>query len=320
MDRLQAMRVFATVVESGSFARAAEQLRLSPTAASRHVAELERHLGAQLLQRSTRRLHLTGVGADYYDRCRTILADVEEAEAQASTAESQPRGTLRISLPHSFGLRYIAPLIPEFCKRYPDLQLELSFSDRIVDLVEEGIDMAVRITGELKTSMVARRLAPARIVCCASPAYLERHGTPQHPDDLRHHNCLIYSYAPSANTWTFLRDGRPYEVQVKGRLRANSGDMSRMAAVAGLGIAPLPSFMICDELRSSRLLPILADYPLPEINVYAVYLPGARRAARIRAMAEYLWDALGRGNPPWGIDLPANPIDEEQDSPLPSLP
>lgn len=299
MDRLQAMRVFTAVVEIGSFARAAEQLHLSATAASRHVAELEKHLGAQLLQRSTRRLNLTEIGTNYYDRCRSILADVEEAEAQAATSESQPRGMLRISLPTSFGIRYIAPAIPEFCKRYPDLHLELSFSDRIVDLVEEGIDMAVRITGDLKTSLVARKLAPVGMVCCASPAYLEHYGTPHHPDDLRQHNCLTYSYSPNLNIWKFERDGREYQVPVKGRIGTNSGDMSRLATVNGLGIDTLPTFLVCDELRSGKLIPILTDYTIPSINVYAVYLPAARRAARIKAMVDHLWDTLGHGNPPW---------------------
>jgi DNA-binding transcriptional LysR family regulator len=300
MDRLLAMRVFTSVVESGSFSRAAEQLHLSATATSRHVAELEKHLGAQLLQRSTRRLHLTGVGADFYDRCRSILADVEEAEAQAATAESQPRGTLRISLPHSFGLRYIAPLVPEFCRRYPELQLELSFSDQKVDLVEEGIDMAVRITAELKTSLVARKLATAGFVCCASPTYLQLHGVPQHPDELRQHNCLTYSYAPTGNQWMFTHDGKNIDVQVKGTMRTNNGDMNRLAAINGLGIAVLPTFMVCDELRTGTLQPILGDYPIADKYVFAVYLPGARRAARIKAMTDYLWDALGRGSPPWG--------------------
>lgn len=298
MDRLLAMRVFATVVETGSFARAAQQLHLSATAVSRYVAELERHLGAQLLQRSTRRLNLSELGANYYDRCRLILADVEEAEAQVATSESQPRGTLRLSLPHSFGLRYIAPLIPEFCLRYPELQLELDFSDRIVDLVEEGVDMAVRITGEPKTSLVARKLAPARMVCCAAPEYLRQHGVPSMPEYLRGHECLTYSYA-AANAWTFARDGREFSVPVKGRLRANSGDMSRHAAVAGLGIALLPAFLVCDELRTGRLQTLLADYALPEFGVYAVYQPGVRRSARVRVMADYLWEALGQGQPPW---------------------
>ncbi|OIQ85672.1 HTH-type transcriptional regulator DmlR [mine drainage metagenome] len=300
MDRLQAMRVFTAVVETGSFARAAEQLHLSATATSRHVAELEKHLGAQLLQRTTRRIHLTEIGANYYDRCRLILADVEEAEAQAATSEAQPKGILRISLPHSFGLRYIAPLVPDFCKRYPELQLELSFSDRTVDLVEEGIDMAIRISGELKTSLVARKLAPVRMAACAAPAYLALHGTPLTPDELGEHNCITYSYAATANTWTFLHDGKPVEVQVKGLLRSNSGDMGRLAARDGLGITTLPDFIICDDLRSGALTALLPDYPIPPIHVYAVYLPGARRAARIKAMVEYLWDALGRGHPPWG--------------------
>lgn len=300
MDRLFSMKVFATVVESGAFAAASEQLHISPTATSRHVAELEKHLGAQLLQRSTRRLHLTDVGTDYYERCRAILADVEEAEAQAATAESQPRGTLRISLPYSFGLRHIAPLLPDFCKRYPDLQLELSFSDQKIDLVEEGIDMAVRITGDPKTSLIARRLAPVDFVCCAAPAYLERNGWPHQPDDLRRHNCLTYSYAPTGNLWLFTHHGKPIEVPVNGMLGANNGDMNRLAAVSGLGIVVLPRFMVCDELRTGTLVPILADYPIPDKSVYAVYLPGARRSARIKAMTDYLWHALGCGTPPWG--------------------
>lgn len=299
MDRLQAMRVFATVVDTGSFARAAEQLHLSSTATSRHVAELEKHLGAQLLQRSTRRINLTEIGANYYDRCRSILADVEEAEAQAATSESQPRGMLRISLPTSFGLQYIAPAIPEFCKRYPDLQLELNFTDRIVDLVEEGIDMAVRITSELKTNLIARKLAQVQLVCCASPAYLAEFGTPQHPEDLRRHNCFTYSYSPNINVWKFQRDGKEHHIQVKGRLGTNHGDMSKLATLHGLGIDMLPTFMVCDELRTGKLVPILQDYPMPPINVYAVYLPGARRAARIKAMVEHLWETLGQGNPPW---------------------
>lgn len=301
MDRLQAMRVFTSVVESGSFTRAAEQLNLSSTATSRHVAELEKHLGAQLLQRSTRRLHLTSIGAEYYDRCRQILADVDEAEAQAATAESQPRGMLRISLPFGIGLRYIAPLIPEFNKRYPDLELELSFSDRTIDLVEEGIDMAVRVTRDLKTTLVARKLAPVRLMCCASPDYLERHGTPQTPEDLRNHRCIGYSYAPNGNMWAFTHEGKPLQVAVKSSFSANNGDMNRLAAVGGLGIVMLPTFFLCEDLRAGRLVPILTDYPLPSSDVYAVYLPGARRAARIKTMVEFLWDSLGRGNPPWVV-------------------
>lgn len=299
MDRLLAMRVFASVVESGSFVRAAEQLDISATATSRHVAELEKHLGAQLLQRSTRRLHLTDIGTRYFERCRSILADVEEAEAQAATSESQPRGTLRISLPHSFGLRFIAPLIPEFSRRHPELQLALHFSDQTVDLVEEGIDMAVRITRQLSTTLVARSLAPASMVCCAAPEYLARCGRPRHPEELRQHTCLTYSYAALQNGWPFTEGGREFSVQVRGRLRANNAEMNRLAALGGLGIVQLPTFLVCDELRSGALLPILEDFPIPALHVHAVYLPGARGSARIRSMTDYLWDALGRGTPSW---------------------
>jgi DNA-binding transcriptional LysR family regulator len=189
--------------------------------------------------------------------------------------------------------------MPEFCKRYPDLQLEFNFADRTIDLVEEGIDMAIRITADLKTSLIARKLAPVDIICCASPDYLARHGTPQTPDDLRNHNCLTYSYSPTGNTWTFHRDGKDVSVQVKGQLRTNNGDMNRLAAIDGLGIITLPTFMVCEELRTGSLVPILPDYKLPKLTVYAVYLPGARRAARIKAMTEYLWSALGQGHPPW---------------------
>ena len=298
MDRLRAFEVFASVVAKGSFTRAAAALETSPANVTRYVNELEAHLGTRLLNRSSRKVSLTESGRALHERCANILDDVAEAEAQVATSESQPRGVLRMSLPHSFGLRYVAPLVPEFCRRYPELQLELNFSDRIVDLVEEGIDMALRITAEPKTGLVARKLAPAPMVCCAAPDYLRQHGVPQTPEALREHECLTYSYAPAA-AWSFRRDGRDIGVHVKGRLRANSGDMSRHAAVAGLGIAQLPTFLACDDLRAGLLLPLLVDYAQPELGVYAVYQPAARRSARIRAMVDYLWEALGQGRPPW---------------------
>ncbi|MBI3140561.1 MAG: LysR family transcriptional regulator [Rhodocyclales bacterium] len=299
MDRLLAMKVFSTVVEAGSFARAADQLRLSATATSRHVAELERHLGARLLQRSTRRLSLTETGTNYYERCRQILADVEEAEGAATEAEARPRGLLRLSLPHSFGLRYVAPLLPGFCARYPELQLEVDFSDRLVDLVEEGFDMALRIALELQTTLIARELAPIRLVCCAAPEYVARDGAPVSPQELRAHRCLTYSYAAFGDTWRFFRDGKASAVQVKGAFRANSGDMIRLAALAGLGIMMAPTFLAGADLRAGRLVRLLPDYETKPHKAYAVYLPGSRRSARVRAMYEYLREAFGPGEPPW---------------------
>jgi DNA-binding transcriptional LysR family regulator len=215
MDRLQAMKVFTTVVEAGAFTRAAEQLHLSTTATSRLVAELEKHLGARLLQRTTRRLKLTEPGARYYERCRQILADLDEAESLAAADTAQVRGSLRLSLPHSFGLAYVAPLLPAFCERHPDLQLEVAFSDRFVDLVEEGVDLAVRIARELNTHLIARPIAPVRLAACAAPGYLERHGQPASVEELRRHRCLTYSYAADGDVWRFLRGGEVETVQVQ---------------------------------------------------------------------------------------------------------
>ena len=309
MDRLLAMQVFTAVVDAGSFAKAADQLRMSTTATSRYVAELERHLGARLMQRSTRRLSLTETGAAYYDRCRQILADVDEAESVATSAEAEPRGVLRVSLPFTFGLQYVAPLLPAFCARYPGLQVEVSFSDRVVDLVEEGIDVALRITRDLRTTLVARRLMPVRLAVCASPEYLARRGTPVVPEDLRDHDCLTYAYASYGDTWHFLRDGKDVQVPVKGSFRANNGDMLRFAALAGQGVCIQPTFIVGDDLRAGRLVPLLSSYATVPINGYVVYLGGSRRPAKVRAFVEFCVEAFGRDNPPWdaGLDTLALP-------------
>ncbi len=299
MNTLSAMRAFAAIVELGAFARAAEQLGISTTATSRLVADLEKHLGAQLLQRSTRRLNLTEAGAAYFERCRQILADIDEAEAAAGGSDASPRGVLRINLPVSFGLRYVAPRIPEFCARYPDLRLEVSFSDQVVELVEEGIDMAVRIGLELKTSLIARPLAPVRLVCHAAPAYLERHGWPQVPDDLRRHRCLTYSYAATGDTWRFQHGGREYPVPIKAAFRANSGDMIRLATLAGQGVALQPTFLVGDDLRAGQLLRILPGFEVAERRAWAVYQPGSRRSARVQAFYAFLREGFGDGEPPW---------------------
>jgi DNA-binding transcriptional LysR family regulator len=299
MDRLHAMKVFTTVVEAGAFARAAEQLHLSTTATSRLVAELEKHLGSQLLQRTTRRLSLTETGRRYYERCRQILADVEEAESLAAAAETQVRGALRLGLPHSFGLGYVAPLLPAFCARHPALQLEVTFSDYLVDLVEEGIDLAVRIAHDLDTKLVARPIAPVRLVACAAPEYLAAQGNPVAPLDLKTHRCLTYSYAADGDTWRFVRDGRVDAVQVKGRLRANNGEMIRLAALAGLGIAVQPSFLVGADLRAGRLVRVFPDWESESATAYVVYLPSSRRSARVQAMYEYLRNAFRPGDPPW---------------------
>lgn len=304
MDTLQAMRVFTAVVDAGAFARAADILNISTTATSRHVADLEKHLGAQLLQRSTRRLHLTEIGSAYYERAKQILADVEEAEALAHDAVGQPKGTLRISLPLSFGLRYIAPQLADFCNRYPELQVEVSFADRQVDLVEEGIDVALRITQQITSpNLIARSLAPVRLVLCAAPAYLAKHGQPTTPEELRQHDCLIYAYASSGDTWNLYRDGERHAVPVRGSFRANNGDMLRLAALAGRGIVMQPTFLVGDDLRTGSLVPVLADYTPAQPTAYAVYLGGARRLARVKAFVEYISGAVAAMQPVWDEGL-----------------
>lgn len=298
-----AMQVFKTVVEAGSFARAAEQLRLSTSATSRHVADLEKHLGGQLLQRSTRRLNLTEAGTAYYERCCTILADVEEAETLVGHADAEPRGLLRVSLPFSFGLRYAAPVLTGFCVRYPRVQMEVSFSDRVVDLVEEGVDVAVRISYNLRTTLIARPLTPIRLILCASPDYLQRRGVPQTPEDLREHDCLTYTYSSYGDSWAFQRDGREFGVTIKGSFRSNNGEMLRLAALAGQGIILQPTFIIGDDLRSGQLVRVLTDYRVKELEACAVYLGGARRSARVQAFVSYFREAFGDSVPVWDRGL-----------------
>ena len=283
------MQAFVAVVEAGSFARAAEQLRISTTSASRLISELESHLGARLLQRTTRRLALTETGSAYFERCRQILSDVEEAESLAAEADAQPKGLLRISLPQSFGLRHVAPMIPDFCARHPALQLDISFSDRVIEFVEEGVDVAVRIALELKESLVARRLMTVPIVACAAESYLGRLGVPKIPADLKSHDCLQYSYASSP----LLGD-----IPVSGNFRTNSGDMIRLAALAGQGIAMLPLFLVADDLRSGKLRRVLEDHPFPGLGIYVVYLESARRSARIKAFVNYISERFS-GKAPW---------------------
>lgn len=303
MDRLLAMQVFVSVVESGSFVRAAERLHLSTTAASRHVAELEKHLNARLLQRSTRRLSLTETGGVYFERCRQILADLDEADSLAGEGAAQPKGKLRVSLPHSFGLRYVAPRIPDFCRRYPGMQLEVNFSDRLVDLVEDGIDVAIRIASRIQGTLIARRLARIRMAICAAPAYLAEMGTPQTPEELREHRCLTYDYAPFGDNWHFLRDGKEFAVPVKSAFRTNSGDMTRLAALAGQGIVLQPTFLVGDDLRSGTLVRLLADYQLPEPLAYLVYPAGSRRSARVNAFSEYFSAAFSAEPAEWDVGL-----------------
>ncbi len=303
MDTLTGMALFAKVVETGGFSAAAVALGRSKSAVSKQVARLEERLGARLLNRTTRRLALTEVGAAYYERCTRILAEVEEAERAVGHLHAEPRGTLRVSVPVSFGIAHVAPALPAFMDRYPDLAVDLTFGDRIVDLIDEGFDAAVRIARLPESTLVARRLAPFRRVVCAAPAYWRRHGVPDRPQDLTEHQCLRYAYLQTGDDWPFRGPAGAFSVTVSGRLRTNNGDALRAAAVAGLGVCLSPTFIVADDLRAGRLQTVLADFEEGDLAVYAVYPHSRHLSAKVRAFVDFLAERFGP-KPYWDAGLP----------------
>jgi len=300
LDRVTSLRVFARVAALGSLTAAARALGMSQTMATKHMAALESRLGIRLLHRTTRRLTLTEAGRNYLEAVERILAEIEEADRAATAETVEVRGTLRLNAPVSFGIRWIAPLLPEFARLHPGLTVDLGLNDRHVDLLEEGWDVVVRI-GNLKDStMVARRLAPCRTVVCAAPDYLARHGRPQTIADLARHNCLGYTLSRTVGTdyWSFGRDGR-VGIGVKGTLKANNGDALVIAALAGQGIVYPPMFLVADEICRGRLIPLLLDHETIELDgVFAAYPSDRRPPAKVRAIIEFLAERFAPV-PPW---------------------
>jgi DNA-binding transcriptional LysR family regulator len=297
MDRLRAYEVFVTVVSRGGFARAAAALGTSPANVTRYVNELEAYLGTRLLNRTSRRLSLTERGEAVYERSRASLAEIAETEALASNAALRPAGHLRLNAPLSFGVRHLAPLWPVFLAKYPDISLEVALIDRVVDIVEEGYDLALRISASGSTAHIARKLAVSRNVLCASPDYLARRGMPERPADLAGHDCLTYAY--NADEWRFLDSaGKMQAVKVSGPFHANNGDTVRAAALAGLGIAWQPTFLIGEDLRRGALVPLMPGYRLPDIDISAVYPSRRHLSAKVRVMIDFLAEAFA-GVPPW---------------------
>ncbi|EPY01702.1 LysR family transcriptional regulator [Magnetospirillum fulvum] len=298
MDRLAAMTAFARVAETGSFSEAARRLRSSKSVVSRQIAALESELGVRLLHRSTRALTLTEAGRSYFDQLVRILADIDEANLSVSHLQAAPRGRLRVNAPMSFGIRHLAPAIPDFLARCPEVEIDLTLNDRFVDLVDEGFDMAVRIGQLIESSLVARRLAPLRRVVCASPAYLAARGIPTTPDDVAGHECLCYSNMSAGNEWKFVdRDGRPWPVEIKGRLRINNGDAIRVAALNGLGLACLPTFIVGEDLRAGSLVPVLTEVTHQDGAVFAVYPHARLLSPKVRVFIDFLAERFGP-NPP----------------------
>lgn len=289
MDRLAAMQAFVYVVEAGSFVRAAEKLGASTSSTSRLVADLEAHLGARLLNRTTRRLSLTETGQAYYERCMQLLADVEEAEAAAGASAAAPSGRLKLTCPYNLLAQPIAPALAEFSRRHPQVSFDVTVADRVIDLVDEGFDLAVRIGSPGGEQLVARRLGATELVACAAPSYVDRHGTPRVPADLARHSALTYAYVASPFQWR-LADGlgRPHEVRVGGLLHANSGELLVAAAVAGMGIVFEPDFVVAPHIARGELRRVLPDWAGPRLDVWAVYPSRRHLSAKVRLFVDYL--------------------------------
>jgi DNA-binding transcriptional LysR family regulator len=294
MDRFSDLETFVAVVEAGGFSPAAERLGVAKSAVSRRVSALEQRLGARLLNRTTRRISLTDAGRALHARARTILADLDEAEQSVAAAHRELRGRLKIAAPLSFGLLHLQPAIDDFLTRHPAVQIELDLNDREVDLIEEGVDMAVRIGELADSSLVARRLAPIRRVAVASPAYLASRGTPRHPNDLAAHQGLRYTNIRRRDAWTFLDPrGRAVRPEVPERLRANNGEALAAAAADGLGIAILPTFTVHRAVERGELVVILRDWRLTAPGLHLVYPPGRFMSRRVRAFSESLAERFG---------------------------
>jgi len=301
MDRLAAIEAFVRVAETHSFSEAARRLHASQSAISRAVSGLEAELGARLLHRTTRSLTLTEAGRGYFERAARILADLEEANLAVTQLQAAPRGRLRVNAPMSFGFLHLAPALPDFLALYPELSVDLSMSDRFVDLIEEGVDVAVRIGALEDSSLIARKLAPIRRVVCASPAYLKSRGTPLAPDDLKQHDCLCNSNIAVLHEWRFAAaDGKLWPVDVNGRLSANNGDALRIAALKGLGLANLPTFIVGADLQAGTLVTVLDEFGVQDLSMSAVYPPGRHLSPKVRAFVDFLADRFGP-RPYWDL-------------------
>jgi len=297
MDVLQAMRTFTAVVEAGSFVGAMNAVGLTKPAVSRHIAELEKHLGSRLIQRTTRRLSLTQEGLAYYHRCKEILSAVREAEEEVGVSTIEVQGKLRIGAPQTFGALHLAALWGRFVALHPQLILDVVLSDRIVDVVEESYDLVVRIARLPDSSLVSRTLAHTRMVLCSSPEYLTTRGTPKSPDDLVKHDIISYSYWSSGNAWSFQGPAEEVTVKVHPRIQTNNGDTCRAAALAHQGIVLLPDFLIYKDLRSGKLVELMPEFRATELGIFVLYPTRKQLPLKVRRMVDFLIDEFRM--PPW---------------------
>ncbi len=301
MDWQSEMGVFVRVVEDESFSSAARSMKLTPSAVSKLIGRLEDRLGARLLNRTTRRLSLTEEGRAFYQRCVPILSAIEEAERAVTELHTEPRGLLKINASTAFGQYHIEPLIPEFLAQYPDLRIQLILSDSLVNLVEEEVDVAIRIADMPDSSLIARKLGPARRMVTASPAYLEKHGVPKTPDDLKDHNCLTLSFETTLNQWEFRGADGPNRMRVSGNFETNNATALHDAALAGLGLMRTANFIANPDIRKGTLVPVLEDFETKgNANIYAVYPHNRHLSPKVRAFIDLLTETF-TPIPPWDL-------------------
>jgi len=298
MDTIDGMRTFVTVVSTGSFTAAAQHLDMSTALVSKYVGQLEERLGARLLNRTTRSLVLTEIGQAYLERCTRVIDDFDELEAAIHNKHSNPGGNLIISAPVTFGERHMTVALARFLEQYPDIIVDLRLTDRFVGLVDEAVDLAIRIAELTDSSMIARRLAPARVVACAAPSYLENHGVPGQPGDLVNHTCIVDNNFRSPNEWPFMVDGKRITVKVSGRFSVNSAQSSRAMVLAGAGIGLIPTYAIGEDIKKGRAIILLEPFEALDLGIYAVYLHHRHLAAKVRAFIDFMVDEFG-SQPQW---------------------
>ncbi len=292
MDKLTSMGVFVRVAKAGSFAGAARDLGISRAMATKHIMQLESMLNIRLFNRTTRSLSLTEVGESYLERCQQVLLDVEEMEAAVTHLQREPRGVLKISSPPVLGATQIAPALTEYLKIYPDLQVEMILKGGQVDLIDEGVDIAIYLGSISDTSLVARKLATSALIICASPEYLEQHGEPHDPEDLEDHSCLVNWAIPPFNKWRFKGILGPREVNVVGRMQANMADPIRVAAVNGLGLVMLPNYIVGRDLEKGKLVPVMQDYSIDPLDIHVVYPHRKYLSAKVRSFIDFAQEWL----------------------------
>ncbi len=288
MDKIREMASFVAVVDAGSFVGAADATGASKAAISRHVGELEQRLGVRLLNRTTRRLSLTDDGQRFYSRARELLASLDEFESEMTSRTGEPSGLLRINAPLTFGVLHLAPLWGRFSALHPKVALDVTLNDRVVDLVDEGFDLAIRITSMPSSQLVSRKLASTRIVLCASPAYLEAHGTPTHPDELARHRVIGYSYWSGRDEWSFTGPDGSVRVHTSPWMRTNNGDTCRAAALEGQGIILQPDFLVGGDLKHGTLVELMPDYHSIETGIHAVWPSRKHLPMKLRRLIDFL--------------------------------